>query len=320
VAEPIKYRVRNAFLRGLTKLMIFLVRVLPLSVSFAIARGMARLAALIQPHLIRNALTNLRIAYGGAKSAREMKVIARDSLVNLALTTVEFMKMGQVSGESVKAMCAEERGGIERLREYLKAGQGVIGLGMHLGNWEWSGAFIALNGLPMYAVGKPQRDDYFSNLAFPWRERHGITNILKSARIDLKIIRALRNSGVLGLISDQNGGRNGVFAPLFGIEASNVEGPAALHLKFKSPLVPIVAWRKAPGRFVFDVREAIDTSDLLSDDESDNPRMTRDERIREVWIRINRVYEEIILEHPEQWLWIHKRFNTRPPGEDGLYK
>ena len=321
MAVPLKYRIRNAFLRGLAVFSIFLVRIFPPAWAFGFARGMARLAAAVQPNLLHDAIVNLRIAYGDSMTEADRRRLARESLVNLAYTTVEFMLMGKRNKDQVLAMCVEERGGgVEALKRHLEKGNGVIGLGMHLGNWELSGAYISLGGLPMYAVGKPQRDDFFTNLAFPWRERHGIVNLTRSDKLDMGIVKALKKNGVLGLISDQNGGRDGVFAPLFGVEASTVGGAAALHLKFKSPLVPIVAWRISPGKLVFEVRPEIDTSDLSADLDAETPKMTGEERIREICARVNQVYEELIREHPEQWLWIHRRFNTRPPGESGFYK
>ncbi len=228
--------------------------------------------------------------------------------------------MGYSSADYIKQLCLEERGGIEKICGFLERGNGLIGLGMHLGNWEFSGAYIAVNGIPIFAVGKPQRDEFFSKLAFPWRERHGIVNIYKaSGKLDMKIVRALKSNCVLALISDQNGGSDGVFAPMFDIEASTIEGPAALHLKFKSPLVPIYAYRVAPGKLVFVVCDEIDTSDILLDQDSPSPRLTHEDRVREVLTRINAAYERIIREHADQWLWIHKRFKTHPAVEPERY-
>ncbi len=320
MAVPLKYAIRNAFLRGLAVFSIFLVRIFPPSWAFGFARGMANLAAAVQPHLLKDAEKNLEIAFGEKLNVSERKALSKKSLVNLAYTTVEFMLMGKRNNKQVLDMCAEERGGgIARLEKHLEKGKGVIGLGMHLGNWEFSGAYISLKGLAMYAVGKPQRDDFFTNLAFPWRERHGIINISKGGKLDMGIVRALRKNGVLGLISDQNGGKDGVFAPFFGVESSNVAGPAALHLKFRSPLVPIVAWRVLPGKLVFEVLPEIDTSDILADMDAETPEMTGEERVREICARVNKAYEELIRRHPEQWLWIHRRFKTRPAGEAALY-
>lgn len=320
MSVPLKYRIRSAFLRGLAVFSIFLVRLFPPRLAFAFARGMSRLACSLQPRLLGDAIVNLKIAYGDTLSDDERRALARKSMENLAYTTVEFMIMGKQDADFVRRMCVEERGGgIEAVKKHLEKGLGIIGLGMHLGNWEFSGAYVSINGLAMHAVGKEQRDDFFTNLAFPWRERHGIINITRQAKLDTKIVRALRTNGVLGLISDQNGGHDGVFAPFFGVEASNVAGPAALHLKFRSPLVPIVAWRVSPGKLVFDVRPEIDTSDILADLDAETPKMTGDERIREICARVNRVYEGLIREHPEQWLWIHRRFKTRPDGEKGFY-
>lgn len=311
---------RSAFLRGFARFSIWLVRILPISCGYSFARGLARVFPHIQPHLIRGARRSIEMALK-PESKLETERIIRESLLHLGYTAVEFVKMGHSDSEFVKGMCVEERGGgMEKVSAYLARGRGLIGLGMHLGNWEMSGAYIAVRGVPIYAVGKPQRDEYFSKLAFPWRERHGIVNIYKaSGKLDMKIVRALKTNSVLALISDQNGGRDGIFAPMFGIESSTIEGPAALHLKFKSPLVPIYAWRVSPGKLVFEVADEIDTADILLDQDSPSPKWTHEERVREVLTRMNAGYERIIREHPEQWLWIHKRFKTHPEGEPDRY-
>jgi KDO2-lipid IV(A) lauroyltransferase len=320
VLRDVHYGIRSAILRAFTASIILLLRILPARGGYAVARGLARIFPFVQPRHVRNARRQVQIVFGEDVPKTRVNEIVGESLEHLAYTVVEFVRMGRSDSDYVKAMCVEERGGIEKLRGYLERGKGVIALGLHLGNWEWSGAYIAVSGLPIYAVGKPQRDEYFSNLAFPWRERHGIVNIAKATgKLDTKIVRALKTNGVLGLISDQNGGRDGVFAPLFGIEASTIAGPAALHLKFRSPLVPIVAWRRSPGKLVFEVMDEIDTSDILADLDSTSPRFTDAERMRAVLARVNAAYERIIREHPEQWLWIHKRFKSRPAGGSDPY-
>jgi Kdo2-lipid IVA lauroyltransferase/acyltransferase len=320
VLRDLKYRIRGVFLRTFALFSIAFIRILPIACALALVRGIARIFPLIQPYQMRGARRSVKLALK-IESQKEIERIVRESLLHLGYTVVEFIKMGYSTSDYVKSMCVEERGGgVEKVRSYLERGKGLIGLGMHLGNWEMSGAYIAVNGITIYAVGKPQRDDFFSKLAFPWRERHGIINIYKaSGKIDMKIVRALKSNSVLALISDQNGGHDGVFAPMFGIESSTIEGSAALHLKFHSPLVPVVAWRIAPGKLVLEVFDEIDTADILLDQNSPTPRWTHEERAREVLTRINAAYERIIREHPEQWLWIHRRFKTRPEGEPDRY-
>ncbi|MEP0814173.1 MAG: hypothetical protein HRF49_05850 [bacterium] len=319
MSVPLRYRIRNWFLRILARLAIFLVCLVPERAAYAFARGVAALAGAVLAGHVRIGKANVALVLGTESGAERARIV-RASLVNLAYTMIEFIRMGKYPGERVKEMIVEERGGgIAELRRLLEDGKGLIGLGMHLGNWELSGAYIALSGLPMYAVGKEQRDPYFTNLAFPWRERHGIVNIFSGAKLNPNIVRALKNNCVLGLLADQNGGKTGIFAPFCGIEASNVAGPAALHLKFGSPLVPIVAWRISPGKLVFEVGRPVETGDVLADAASPNPSLSHEERLREVTRRVNLAYEKLVREHPEQWLWIHKRFKTRPPGEPDVY-
>jgi KDO2-lipid IV(A) lauroyltransferase len=118
----------------------------------------------------------------------------------------------------------------------------------------------------------------------------------------------LRQNKVLGLLADQNGGMDGAFVPFFGTLASTVRGPAALHVKLGAPMLLVVAKRLKPFRFRQIVRE------VKYDAAHDDP-----DAEMKVLAAMNDAYEQIIREDPSQWLWIHTRWRTRPPGEPPLY-
>ena len=300
---------RNAPLRGFTRLLIWLVQLLPRQSALALGGNLARLVWILMPRWRATSVRNLELFYKDELTAQQRIDIGRQAAINLGYHVVEFIQMGHLPVESTLGMVVESEGE-EHLHRALAAGHGAIGLALHYGNWEMCGAYLSMKVHPVSAVGKEQRDDFFTQLAFPWRARYGIRNIMAGDKVSSAIVRALKANSVLGLLADQNGGRSGTFAPFCGIEASTVAGPAALALKFGSPLLIVYCKRLAPGRFKFVIEAPLDVSGLPSD---------RDMAIRELLTRVNAAYERVIRRDPSQWLWGHKRWKTRPPGERPLY-
>jgi KDO2-lipid IV(A) lauroyltransferase len=303
------YNLRNAPLRGFTRLLIWLVRLLPRRAALSFGGWLAKIVWVLMPRWRYTSIRNLELLFSDTLSHGERVAIGRQAAVNLGYHVVEFIQMGFLPVDRALEMVVESEGE-EHLREALRSGGGVIGLAMHYGNWELSGAYLSKRINPLYAVGKEQRDDFFTKLAFPWRARFDIRNIMAGDKVNSAIVRALRENCVLGLLADQNGGKNGTFAPFGGIEASTVAGPAALALKFGSPLLVVYCRRLSPGRLKFVVKPPLSTADLPAG---------KDAAIRELLTRINAAYEEVIREDPTQWLWGHKRWKTRPQGDNPLY-
>ncbi len=297
---------RQATARNVAIVVVALAKVFPPAVLIPLARGLASLAWAFYPRLREVAMRNLELAYGDELGIRERRRIAKQSAMNVAMTALEFIYFMHWTPERVKATVVETEGW-DLLTAALAQNKGVIGLAMHYGNWEVSGAYLTLSGVGLAAVGKRQRDDFFTNLAFPTRAKLGIENISKGGQTSL-ILRALRQNKVLGLLADQNGGMDGAFVPFFGLPASTVRGPASLHLRLGAPMLLIVAKRIKPFRFRQIVREV--KCDVAKDDP---------EAEEKVLAAMNDAYGQVIREDPTQWLWIHTRWRTRPPGEPPLY-
>jgi KDO2-lipid IV(A) lauroyltransferase len=305
---------RNAAIRQFTRLAFLVVKVLPERSAYAFGAWVGRIAYRLQPNWRRTALRNLELLYrfqpAWAKPGRaEMERMAAQSAVNLGWEAVEFIRMGQQPVEVGLGMVTEELGG-DHLRAMLSRGKGAIAVGLHFGNWEIAAAYISNRIGPLYAVGKAQRDDYFTRIAFGWRERYGVHNIFAGKRANSDILRALRSGSILGLVSDQNGGNEGIFAPFCGTMASNTPGAAALALKTGAPLCVVFCQRLGPGRHRF-----VATREISLDGLSEEPQA----RLVEAVTRINTALEKVILTDPSQWLLGHKRWRTRPPGDPPLY-
>jgi KDO2-lipid IV(A) lauroyltransferase len=305
---------RNAVIRQLTRIAFTLIKVFPDTQAYAFGAWAGRTAYQLQPNWRKTALKNLELLYRfqpvwAKPTPPEMERMASQCALNLGWEAVEFIRMGLVSTEVGLGMIKEEVGA-DNLRSLVERGKGVIAVGLHFGNWEVAGAYINNRIAPLYAVGKAQRDDYYTRIAFGWRERYGIHNIFTGKRANSDILRALRAGAILGLVSDQNGGNDGIFAPFCGTIASNTPGAAALALKTGAPLCVVYCQRLGPGRQRF-----IATDEIRLDGLPQEPQAA----LVETLTRINAAIEQVILSDPSQWLLGHKRWRTRPPGEPPLY-
>lgn len=254
-------------------------------------------------------LDGLSIAFGGSLSGKEKLAIVRQSQKNMMRTVMDFLRFGLYSREELLALAPMVVG-----REHLEAALerskgGVIGLTAHLGGWEYSGAWVAAQWT-LAAVGKEQRDPGITRIMLDQRAAVGIKHIPRTKRGNMDLVRTLRTRGtVLGLLSDQNGGKDGVFVDFFGVPASTVRGPAFLALRYDVPVVPVFALWDGDKYRVEILPEVPVTK--TGDEERD---------IRENTQRFQRVIEEMVRKYPGQWLWAHRRWKTRPPGEPPLHR
>jgi KDO2-lipid IV(A) lauroyltransferase len=315
---PLAIRLRNSLIHGFTYLVLGAVRILPEQWSYAMGRGIALTAWTLFRGWRRTANRNLELFYhseplGQPQARSERLRIGRLAAISLGLTVIEFMRQGMLPLEQALKMVVVSEGD-DNLQAVLaaarSAGTGVICASMHNANWEINGAYISQRITPLHAVGKEQRDEFFTRIAFPWRAKYGIRNIYAGQKAQSTILRVLREGGLLGLVADQNGGKAGLFAPFAGIQASTAVGVAALALKTGAPIIVTYCQRLAPGKLKIHILPPLDLSGLPAD---------KQQAMVEILTRLNAAYEAIIRADPTQWLWGHKRWKTRPPGEPTLY-
>lgn len=288
--------------------LLGLSRIFPPSFLLALAPVFTKLIWFFYPKLKRIAMRNLELCFKDELPKNLRSRLAYLSFLQAYIASVEFLYLTHMEPAKVKSLAIKVTGWAH-LENALAEGKGVIGLAMHFGNWEFSGIYLPLCGIPLCAVGKEQRDEFFTELAFRTRSSYGIENISRDDKFSSSVVRALREGKVLGLLADQNGGVAGRMAPFFGIPASTARGPAMLHLKFGSPMLLVVARRLAPFQFEIIVKPPV-PFELTGRLEEDELR---------ILTAVNQTYEEMIREEPAQWLWVHKRFKTRPAGEPNLY-
>lgn len=194
--------------------------------------------------------------------------------------------------------------GLENFTQAQARGKGVLVATAHFGNWELSAFAHAYMTAPMHIVVRPLDNRRIDALVEHRRALSG-NHIIQKKDAARLILRALKAGDAVGILIDQNSSLDqGVFIDFFGMQAC--AGSAFVKLAHHSgaAVVPGYAlWSKAEKRYVlhFDPEVEI-TGDVLADTQ-----------------RIHTHLEKVIRKDPDQWLWIHRRWKTRPPGEAGLY-
>jgi KDO2-lipid IV(A) lauroyltransferase len=288
-------------------LILKMLGALPRRVARGFASAVTRMLFSLQPKLRKTAEFNLRLAFPDWNDAQR-KDATRKMVRNLGWMATEFARLPRLTKENIKEVVILE--GHENFLEGQRRGKGVLYLTGHIGAWELSSFAHALYGYPLHYMARPLDNKRLDALVNQYRCSSGNKPIFKneSARVMLKI---LKDSGTVGILADQNTmPEEGEFVEFFGKLACTTTGLARLALHTGAAVVPGYAYwdetiQKYRLRFEPPV-ELIQTGDTERD-------------VFENTQRFAKVIEEIIRKHPDQWVWVHKRWKTRPKGEPALY-
>ncbi len=247
----------------------------------------------------QRALAHLRIAYRGEKSDAELETIARGNFAHFGRSLVELLKFADAPDDAP----AIEWEGEKWLQEALRAGSGVVLVTGHIGNWELMGAALAQRGYPMHVLATPLRDSRMDDWLLAVRARFGTQTIQRGeAGAAVKIRNALRSNGILACLIDQDTKVEGVFVDFFGEKAYTPTGAVRLARRFHAAVIAIFITRLPDGRHRITIDRPLPlsrTDDRMSDMLHDTARLTA---------RI----EQQIRQHPDQWVWMHRRWKSRP--------
>ncbi len=277
----------------------FCVRVLPIGVAMAVARLIGRLVYATSKRR-RIAYKNLRMAFAGEKSSKELKRIARASMENLAMSGVDLLRIPEMNRQYVEKYFRIE--GREKFEPYIARGQGVIFLTGHFGSWELLNIAGGLLGYPMVALARvqkhPRSDAYLNQL----RASKGSQVIHKGMPVR-EILRALRRGQVVGILSDQDGGKNGSFVRFFNRLSSTPAGVATFALRTGAAIVPGFIFREKNHRHRIELESPL---------ELPNSSLSSVDAERFLLQQFADTLEKKIRRSPEQWLWAHRRWKSSP--------
>ena len=284
---------------------------LPLPAAMRLAAGVAAMIIRVARPLRRIALTNLAIAFP-EKSDAERTAILLASYRNLGRMVAECAHLHDLTaanvGEAVRY--GDERVWREEIEPLLATG-GVLALTGHFGNWELFAYAYGLLGHPVSLVHQTIKNPLVDAYVERMRSGGG-TRLFRKQEAARAVLRALKERAIVVLPLDQNQSRRaGVFVDFFGVPASTSDGLARLALRTGTPIIPVFLVRdgvSARHRIVFLPRVEFP---VIED---------RDSAVRELTQRCTAALESMIRNHPDHWLWTHKRWRTRPLGDPEIYE
>jgi KDO2-lipid IV(A) lauroyltransferase len=287
-----------------------LVRVLglaPASVARAVGIVLARTVYRLHGRLRRAGMRNLQLAFP-QMAASERRRILRRLFTSLGRQLGDFCRFPRYTRENISRLVVYD--GLENFERAQARGKGVLFLTAHFGGWEVSSFMHALHGHPLHILVRPLDNPYLDRMVTRYRTLSGNRTIPKH-EFARGMLAALRGGETVGILMDQNmTPEYGVFVDFFGIPACTSSLMARMALRTDAAVVPAFClWDPALRRYRMRFDPAIETVRTNNED-ADVVANTA---------AYTRVIEDYARRYPAQWLWVHRRWKTRPPREKGLY-
>lgn len=280
--------------------LIALIDALPDRVAEGIGATLGRLG--YWPFRIRRAVAedNVRRAFPEWGEAKVQEVV-RASYEHLGRELVVILRMPTKSKQQIIAMTNCD--GLPEADAAFREGRGMVVVAGHFGNWEIGAAMMAARGYPLDAIVNRQTNPLFDAYIVRTREELGV-HIIARERARYEALRSLQSGRAVAFASDQNAGRSGLFVPFFGRLAATHRGAARMAYRAGVPMWLALPFRQPDGTYLLRLREVPFSREGEEDDV-----------VYRGMAAFSAMLEAGIRERPEQYLWQHRRWKTRPPEE-----
>jgi Kdo2-lipid IVA lauroyltransferase/acyltransferase len=299
----VRERLEYAVVWSAIKLMGLLPRPLARAIGIAIGLSVFR----VHRRLREVGMRNLSLAFP-EMSADQRRRILRGEYISLGRQLAEVCLFPRYTRENVSQVVVYD--GLENYQNAFARGKGVLFLTGHLGAWELSAFAHSIHGHPLSIVMRPLDNPYVDALVQSYRTMHGNKTVSKDDFIR-GLLGAMRAGEAVGILMDTNmTPPQGVFVNFFGVPAYTASGLARIALRTDAAVIPgFTTWDRALGKYVlrFDpALELVRTGDEQADIVANTALFTN-------------VIEQYVRRYPDQWLWLHRRWKTRPEGEPPVY-
>jgi Kdo2-lipid IVA lauroyltransferase/acyltransferase len=305
---PYNPRVRERLEYLAVLLLLKTIGAMPRALARFVGAQTAAFLLWLRPGLRHAASENLKLAFPEWNSKQRSAAI-RGMVRQLGWMGAEFAHFPRYTKKNIEQIVLLD--GFENFATAQARGKGVLFLTGHMSAWELAPFAQALYGYPLHFLARAIDNPCLDALVSRYRCLSGNLPIEKnqSARAVLKVLGA---GGTVGILADHNTLHSeGVFVDFFGIPACTTAGLARFALHTDAAVVPgFLHWDAALRKYRLCFEPAVDPT-RTGDDETD---------IRENTQRFTRVIENYVRRYPDQWLWLHRRWKTRPPGEPSVYK
>lgn len=288
-------------------LLVRTLGALPRPLARSLGNIIAYSAYMLHRRLVRVGHKNLQLAFPDL-TRRERKRILRTVFAGLGRQLAEFSRFPKYTRENISKIAVYE--GFENFEAARRRGKGVLFLTGHVGAWEIGSFAHSIYGNPMNIVVRDLDNKLVDNLVRRYRTQHG--NVTFDNRDFARgLLGAMRGGETVGILMDTNmTPPQGVFVDFFGLSACTASGLARVALKTDAAVVPaFTIWDPGIRKYKVSFEPAL-TLTRTGDNEADAVSNTA---------LFTQAIERCVREHPDQWLWVHRRWKTRPPGEPPIY-
>lgn len=294
------------------RMVLEFLHFLPRKTTGMVGMSIGRLGYHLAGKLRRVGLRNLELAFP-EKSEAERVEILKGAFRNLGRIMANVSRFDDLTSENITDLIeySPDPAFAAQYERTKAQGRGRIILGGHLGNWELQAFSYPVFFEPLSFLARRLDNPRIEDMILGIRTRLGNRQIDKTNSAS-QIMRVLRSGGTVGVLADVNSHpKEGVFVPFFGIPACTASGIAMLAIRANAVIVPMFAiWNEQRGKYSIvhgEIVEPVNSGDRKNDIEATTALCVA-------------ATERVIREYPDQWIWIHRRWKTRPPGEDPLYR
>jgi KDO2-lipid IV(A) lauroyltransferase len=306
-------RTKRAARAAVVRFFVRLLSLLPLRAALVIGGSIGRLAWTLSPRLRRDMRASLAVAFPEQPAARR-DAIARDSLVHLGWIGAEIVMLDRLGrGSAMEQYVEVAPEDVATVRRAQARGTGIVMVLGHIGNWELTCRLTPyLSSVGVIAKRSWHRS--LDDLAERARTSNGLATLWRGDAVtSRRMLKLLKSGGTLGILIDQDiASVQSVFVPFFGRPAATPRGAAELALRFGATVLVVTAHRRGPragdGHRLEVVEVPYDASP--SDSEAEIVRLTA---------ACVRIQEEAIRRHPVEWVWMHRRWKSRPNTDEARH-
>src|SRR5579859_6086822 len=286
---------------------IKILGLMPRRLSRGFAIGIGRVVYLLHFRLRQVGMRNLAMALP-EKSEAERARILRGEFSSLGRQLAELCQFPKYTPENVDEVVVYD--GLENYEQAYARGKGVLFLTAHFGGWELSAFAHSLHGHWLHVVMRPMDNEYLDRMLQHYRTMHGNKTVAKDDFVR-GLLAAMKAGETVGILMDTNmTPPQGVFVDFFGIPACTASGLARIALRTDAAVVPgFTIWDPALRKYRLRFDPAV-TLVRTGDDDADAVANTA---------LFTKVIEDYVRRFPDQWLWVHRRWKTRPEGQPPLY-
>lgn len=301
--RPLHKRIKYTAFYFFIRFLIFVSNLLPRTLWLSFCGWLGRLAYDVSPKPRERAIRHLGLAFGKEKTAQEI----------LALSKRVFVMLGKNGGDVLRSLKVRTLNdlnkfliteGLENYERAFAKGKGVMFLTSHLGAFDLQITNMALRGLKPNIIGTALKDERLNELLLKYRNAYGAVAI-ERGKESMRLFKVLKSGGSIAILIDQDTKVKSRFVDFFGMKAATPIGATILALRTGAAVVPTYIYLGADGKQHMHILAEIPLV-LTGDDETDLIINTQN---------FTNFTEQIVREHPEQWVWMHERWKTKP-GEE----